>query len=732
MGEANAKTVKTVLVAVSSVPQTYDYTLPQGVSCAEGSIVKVPFGHRDVIGVIWGVARGGVAKGRLKDIKHVYNVPALTLSLRRLVDWTAQYTLNNSGAILRLVLNVPAALKEQKFPFVYQVTSTPPHRLTAARNKVLQVLRDHAPMTEKKLREQSGTSSAVLKGLLREGCVQRTRLEAHQGKFSSPQSFPEALLQEDRLSKEQRRALKDLQEQLPVDAFRVCLLDGITGSGKTEVYFELVGRALQHKKQVLVMVPEIALLPQLIARFEKRFGTVCAVWHHGITPARRREIWRGVMEQKISLVVGARSSLFLPFASLGLIVVDEEHDASFKQEEGIIYNARDLAVVRAKMEAIPMLLSSASPSLETMVNVKRKRYGYSKLSERYGKALLPSIHLIDMRQKVDSNEGKWLSARLKEAMDTVLSRGEQVLIFLNRRGYAPLVICRGCGFRFSCSSCSSWLVYHQFSKSLLCHHCGETKSYLMDCPSCQREKSFTVCGPGVERVAEEVRHLFPDKRCVVMSSDSMVRMGGAWKFFESIAKVEVDIFIGTQILAKGHHFPRLTLIGVVDGDMGLESGDLRAGERSFQLLQQVSGRAGRAQRPGKVYIQTHMPDHPVMEFLVQNDRDSFLARELSIRAQARIPPFGRYVGIIISGEQLKKVKSTADKLKSALPHCQGIIVLGPVSAPLAMLRGRHRMRFLIKSVLQANVQSYVHSWLGKISLPRDIKITVDVDPYNFL
>ncbi len=534
-----------------------------------------------------------------------------------------------------------------------------------------------------------------------------------------------------RLSPEQADAAAELLANTS-DGFVVSLLDGVTGSGKTEVYFEAIAAALARGKQALVLMPEIALTSQFIARCEQRFGAKPAEWHSGVPAPQRGRVWRAVAEGKAKLVVGARSALFLPFPELGLIVVDEEHDQGYKQEDRVLYQARDMAVVRGRLGAFPVVLSSATPSIESLVNAEQGRYRHIRLATRYKAAGLPAIAAIDMRAS-PPERGKWLSPVLVDAVAETLQRGEQALLFLNRRGYAPVTLCRKCGFRFECPNCSAWLVEHKFRRRLECHHCGKFVPIPEKCPNCEAENSLVACGPGIERIAEEVAALFPDARRVLLSSDLTPNIAELRHILREIEEREVDIVIGTQLVAKGHHFPGLALVGVVDGDLGLAQADPRAAERTFQLMQQVTGRAGRETIPGRGLIQTYMPDHPVVAALVSGDRDAFLAREIDERRDARMPPFGRLAALLVSAGSREVAEAYAREVARAAPAAAKIEVLGPAEAPLAVIRGRHRFRLLVKAAREADLQAYLRLWLSQVPKARgDLRLSVDIDPYSFL
>jgi len=533
------------------------------------------------------------------------------------------------------------------------------------------------------------------------------------------------------LSAGQTQAANALIGAVKASEFSVTLLDGVTGAGKTEVYLDAVAETLRAGKQALVLVPEISLTSQWLERFQRRFGAAPAEWHSDLTASKRRATWRAVAENNVSVVVGARSALFLPYPNLGLIVVDEEHDGSYKQEEGVIYNARDMAVVRAKAGEFPTILVSATPSLETMVNTQSGRYQRVHLADRHGEAELPHMQTVDMRADPPPR-GHWLSPIVTDAIAAELDAGSQAMVFLNRRGYAPLTLCRTCGHRMECPNCSAWLVEHRHTGHMECHHCGHRVRQPESCPECGAQDSLAACGPGVERVAEEITALFPQARTAVMASDTVTGPAAAAEMVQAMANHEFDILIGTQIVAKGHHFPLLTVVAVVDADLGLSGGDLRATERTYQLLSQVAGRAGRAERPGRAFLQTYHPDHPVMAALISGDRDTFLAREAEDREAQMLPPFGRLVALIISGPDAGEAETFARTVARVAPEQKDVRVLGPAPAPLSMLRGRHRHRLLLRAARSVSVQAYVRRWLEGVKTPSGVRLQVDVEPYSFL
>jgi primosomal protein N' (replication factor Y) len=711
--------------------EAYDYRVPDGMAVEPGSFVRVPLGSRSVPAVVWDqgeTVSPPIAEQRLKPIAEIYDAPPMRAALRRLVDWIAAYTLAPPGAVLRMAMGSVEALSpaEARRGYVAAATESGEARLTAPRRRILDVLADGVPRPATALALEAGCSPGVVRGMADAGLLQEVAIVARPRR-----PVPDWRLPFLPFSPDQAAAASAIADAVRAQRFESFLLDGVTGSGKTEVYFKAIAAALEAGRQALVLLPEIALGAQWHQRFERQFGCPAAGWHSDVGHTARRGVWRDVAEGKARIVVGARSALFLPFTELGLIVVDEEHDSSFKQEDGVVYHARDMAVVRASLTQIPIVLASATPSLESLVNAERGRYTRLVLSDRHGGAQLPAIEAIDLRIDKPARQ-RFLAPSLIEAVAKALEDGEQAMLFLNRRGYAPLTLCRTCGHRLQCPNCTAWLVEHRLMGRLVCHHCGHAEKPPETCPACQDRHSFAPCGPGVERVAEEAAERFPKARIALMASDTLIGPHAIRDLVARIQAREVDLLIGTQIMAKGHHFPMLTLVGVVDADLGLNGGDLRAAERTFQLLHQVAGRAGREERPGRVLLQTFDPEHPVMQALVSGERDRFLALEQEGRRRHGWPPFGRLAALIVSAPDSEAVDLATAALARAAPHLRGVQVLGPAPAPLAVLRGRHRRRFLVKAERQVNLQSVLRQWLGAVKVASNTRVQVDVDPYSFL
>jgi primosomal protein N' (replication factor Y) len=722
-----AKRIVDVLVPVA-LDKAYSYRAPAELDLAAGDIVAVPLGPREAVGVVWGegTARPGL-DNRLKDVAEKLPFPPLKDELRRFIDWVADYTLASRGMVLRMALRMGNDLGPERERVGVRLAGPPPQRMTSARARVLEALADGMMRAKADAAREAGVSVGVIDGLVDEGTLEALVMPA-----SPVAETPDPDHIAIDLTQAQRAAADQLRGMVAARQFAAALLDGVTGSGKTDVYFEAVADAIRQKRQTLILMPEIALTTAFLDRFAARFGVRPGEWHSQVPGRRRARLWRAVAEGEAPVVVGARSALFLPFADLGLIVVDEEHDAVYKQEDGVHYHARDMAVVRAREAGCPVVLSSATPSVETEVNARRGRYKRLALPERFGGQQMPAIEAIDLRTE-SPPRGRFVAPRLAEAVKIALERNEQALLFLNRRGYAPLTLCRKCGFRLQCPNCDAWLVEHRFKRQLVCHHCGFSTSPPGACPNCQATESFVACGPGVERLEEEAHALFPDARVMVLSSDLIADIETMREELANIAEGRVDVIIGTQLVAKGHHFPRLNLVGIVDADLGLSQGDPRAAERAFQLLHQVTGRAGREAGQGQGYLQTHQPEHPVMRALIAQDREAFYGAEIEARERQSYPPFGRLASIVVSGSDKHATQAYARALASAAPREERVRVLGPAEAPLSVIRGRHRLRILLKSARGFDLSAYLREWLA--AAPRakgNIKLEADIDPQSFL
>ncbi|HEX4407956.1 MAG TPA: primosomal protein N' [Xanthobacteraceae bacterium] len=723
-----AKRVVDVLVPVA-LDRAYSYRVPEGLTLAPGDIVNVPLGAREATAVVWAENPTPDIRldNRLKDIGEKLDYPALKPELRSFVDWVANYTVSSRGMVLRMCLRMGEHLGAERERVGVRLAGAPPPRITPARRRVLELLADGMLRGKGEAAKEAGVSPSVVDGLIDEGALETMVLptepiaEKPDPDFATPE-FSEA----------QRAAAEALKATFAKGGYTVSLIDGVTGSGKTEVYFEGVADAIRAARQTLILMPEIALTASFLDRFAARFGTRPAEWHSELSPRKRARTWKAVAEGDVSVVVGARSALFLPYADLGLIIVDEEHDQAYKQEDGVHYHARDMAVVRGHIAKIPVVLSSATPSVETEVNARRGRYQRLALPERFGGQRLPTVEPIDLRV-ASPPRGRFISPVLAGAVKTALERKEQALLFLNRRGYAPLTLCRTCGFRFSCPNCDAWLVDHRFRKALVCHHCGFAMPHPAHCPKCSTENSFVACGPGVERLEEEARGLFPDARVLVLSSDLIASIERMREEFADIAAGKFDIIVGTQLVAKGHHFPMLNLVGVVDADLGLSNGDPRAAERTFQLLHQVVGRAGRDTGVGYGLLQTHQPDHPVMRALIAQDREAFYDAEIELREKTHYPPYGRLASVVVSAPDKHDAESYARSLARAAPILDDVRVLGPAEAPLALIRGRHRFRLLLRARRNFDLSAYLRRWLAKAPQKHgSIKRDIDIDPQSFL
>ena len=708
------------------LPEAFDYAEPEGMGLAAGDQVAVPLGPRLIRGVVTELREALGGNRPLKSVAEKLDDPPLPPGTVEFIQWAARYAVDAPGQPLAIALRGARAPKPRP-QRVVRVTGVQPARPTPARIRVLEAAAA-GPMPPADLARAAEVSSGVVKGLIDEGALVLDLIVA-EARFEAP----DLALHGADLNPSQAAAAEVLKTLVIAGGYSVALLDGVTGSGKTEVYLEAVATALAADPgaQVLILLPEIALTQAVIARVAGRFGAQPGEWHSDVAPPARRRVWEAVAAGTCRIVVGARSALFLPFRKLALIVVDEEHDGSFKQEEGFIYQARDLAVARGKIEDAAVVLASATPSLESLRNAETGRYRWLKLTARHGTARLPDIDLIDLRE-TPPDTGRWLSPPLVAAMAETWARGEQTLLFLNRRGYAPLVLCRACGERMTAPDTDSWLVEHRYTGRLVCHLTGFSMPKPLACPHCGAKDSLVSIGPGVERVEEEARALFPDARIAVFSSDTVFDAREARRMIETMAAGDIDILVATQAAAKGHNFPNLTLVGVVDADLGLRGGDLRAAERTYQLLAQATGRAGRKDRPGRALLQTYAPEHAVMQALKAQDRDAFVAAEMAERELAGLPPFGRLAAVIASGPDAAQLDDFLRKMAEAAPNAPGVAVYGPADAPLGLIRGRRRKRFLIRADRGVDLSAYMAAWRARVRPPGQIRVAIDIDPYSFL
>jgi primosomal protein N' (replication factor Y) (superfamily II helicase) len=716
-----------VLLPVA-LDHAYSYRAPEGLSLAPGDLVTVPIGTRAATAVVWAENPRPNPRldNRMKDVEDKLDVPPLKPELRNFIDWVSRYTLSPRGMVLRMALRMGEHLGPARERVGVRLVGPAPQRMTAARDRVLALLADRLARGKSEVAVEAGVSPGVIDGLIDEGTLESMVLPPDPvARAPDPDFMRPDLTAAQRDAADKLRAIAD-------GGYGVTLLDGVTGAGKTQVYLEAVGEIIRRGRQALVLVPEIALTAQFLDRFAERFGVRPAEWHSQLSPRLRARTWRAVAAGEVSVIVGARSALFLPYADLGLIVVDEEHDPAYKQEDGVRYHARDMAVVRARGAGFPIVLVSATPSVETEVNARRERYARVHLPERFGSQHLPAIEAIDLRAE-GPPRGRFIAPRLAAAVTTALERGEQALLFLNRRGYAPLTLCRRCGFRLACPNCDAWLVDHRFRRRLVCHHCGFAMPPPAQCPHCQAADSFVAVGPGVERLQQEAAELFPQSRILVLSSDLVESVERLRQELDDVAAGRFDIIIGTQLVAKGHHFPKLNLVGVIDADLGLSNGDPRAAERTFQLLHQVVGRAGREEGRGMGYLQTHQPEHPVIRALIAADRDAFYTSEIELREKTYYPPFGRLASLVVSAPERPTAESYARRLAAISPRADDVRVLGPAEAPLAVVRGRHRFRLLVKSPRAFDLSAYLREWLTAAPKRKsNVKLDVDVDPQSFL
>lgn len=716
------------VLTTQPLDRVLDYKAPEG-GCWKGAFVEVPLGPRKVLGVVWGKGRGDWDISKVRSVMRVLDVAPMREEMRQFVEKSAQYTLTSLPSMLRLATRAPGLSDPPSMRKVYRMGEGTPDRQTEARTRVMETLKDYGGLafTLKELSDMASVTSSVVKGLVKQGVV---------AEENAPRDTPFAKMEPDygpkELTPEQTAAAEKLRVGIENQTYGTTLLRGITGSGKTEVYLEAIADCLRVGRQALVLLPEIALTAEFLTRIEARFGAKPAEWHSGVTMTERRRIWKMVGQGGAQVVIGARSALFLPFQNLGLIVVDEEHDTSYKQDDGVLYNARDMAVLRASLCSARVVLASATPSLESWANADAGKYERVELTSRFGPAVLPDMRVIDMRnEKLPS--ATWISPTLQAAVKDRIEKGEQSLLFINRRGYAPVTLCRACGEQIGCDHCDARMVEHRFQKRLLCHQCGESKPMPEACPSCGVEGKLAPVGPGVERLAEEAQAHFPDARLAVLSSDLFGSARALKEGIRAIADGGADIIIGTQLVAKGHNFPLLTLVGVIDADLGLQGSDLRAAERTFQLMRQVAGRAGRSERKGAAYLQSFQTEHPVIRAILAGDEEAFWQTEAAERRQAGVPPYGRMAGIILSAPDPQVVFDLGNALarNDAALRNIGAQVFGPAPAPIARVRGRHRVRLLVKAEKTVPLQAAIAKWIGQFPLKGDIRLSVDIDPQSF-
>lgn len=711
----------------------YDYRLTGPATL--GQFVACRVMNRPYIGVVWGFGDSGLPPEKIKDVSAVYDARLAITDLQWIAKMSG-WTLMTPGAVLRLIVNVPDAFSPPKMEQLYGLNITDAVRMTASRQAVADAFasNDNEPMSATDVQNIARVSPSVVRTMISGGILVPKEQRARPTEYNSPEYHDCGNIV---LNPEQQSAADVIGAAIDRGGFSVHLLDGITGSGKTQVYFDAAWRAYSRGGSVLLMMPEIALTAQFMHRFAARFGAAPVVWHSNLTAARRREIWRGVLRGEIRMVVGTRSALFLPWQNLGLIVVDEEHDTSYKQEDMGNYHARDMAVLRGKIAGFPVVLASATPSAETLQNVASGKYQVLRLTSRVGGAQLPKIETIDLRenrpepyQVSDVLNNGFLSVPLCNAISDTIAAHRQVMLFINRRGFAPIVQCKKCGWVAGCPDCSVGMTYHRAVGKLLCHMCGRTAPMPTKCPDCGGDVSMR--GAGLEKIAEEVSVRFPSARVALVSSDTISTRQSLERIVAKMESGEIDIVIGTQILAKGHHFPNLTLVGVVDADMGLFGTDFRAAEHTFQQLFQVAGRAGRGEFPGRVLLQTYQPQHPVLCAICAGGRDAFMAADMASRQSAKMPPFGQLIAVIVECQREDTLKKYCAGLAAAAPRAPGVKIMGPIAAGVYQIRNWYRMRFLVMGGPTTLLQPVVAHWLRAIKQPANMRVKVDVNPQNFM
>ena len=728
--------VKVLIPNVANAGYDYRLTAPADL----GTFVRVNVMRRPYIGVVYGIGDSGLAPEKIRDTTDVFPWH-LSVSDLQWIQKMSDWTLMTPGAVLRLIVNVPDAFSPPRTEQLYGYDFESNVRMTDARQSVADAFasNDNEPMSASDIQNIAHVSAAVVKTMINRGVLIPRDTRTRDANDFNYKYQDMGTVQ---LNTEQSAAAAEIAAAIDHGGYSAFVLDGITGSGKTQVYFDAAWRAYSHGKSVLLMMPEIALTAQFISRYEHRFGAPPVVWHSNLTAARRRAIWRGVLTGKIRMVVGTRSALFLPWQDLGLIVVDEEHDTSYKQEDMGNYHARDMAVLRAKISGFPIVLTSATPSAETLQNVADGKYRCLKLTARFGGATVPTIETIDMRANrplpynlpsdddAAAPQNGYLSPNLCNAIQETLNAGRQTMLFINRRGFAPIVQCKKCGWVAQCPDCSVGMTYHKHMGKLLCHMCGRMAPMPTKCPNCGDNVSCR--GAGLEKIQEEVSIKFPSARTALVSSDTIISRQALERIVHKMENGETDIVIGTQILAKGHHFPNLTLVGVVDADMGLFGTDFRAAEHTFQQLFQVAGRAGRGDAPGRVLLQTYQPENPVLTAICNGNRDAFMASDMAARRAAKMPPYGQLIAVIIESQRETVLKKFCADLSAAAPTAAGVKIMGPIAAQIYQVRNWYRMRFLVAGDARAKLQPLVRHWIDKVRTPSNVRVKLDVNPQNFM
>ena len=742
----NIKSNEVAVLVSGPFNEPFDYTVESkkdGVCI--GQVVLVPFGKRKNVGIIVGEGTRAIPQEKLKRIEEIYEINPIPQPSIELIYFLANWYCAYKGLVLKMVLSPVEAITSTDYKKVYkskfqdsdEIEEINKYKITSKRKLILDFLfKSKQAVFQEDLIDNTGVSKSILKDMTKKNLIVEELVKKQAYSNLKVPNYNKNKFEINKLlNSEQKNAVEKINVAIKKKKPDCFLLDGVPGSGKTETYFQTVKTCLDEGKQILILLPEISLTPDWEKRFHQSFSFAPLVWHSGITKTKKKQIWLSALNSSAGVIVGARSALMLPILNLGLIIVDEEHDPAFKQEEGVRYNARDMAIYKAIRSSVPIVLASATPSLETYHNMKIGKYIHLTLPKRATGAALPDIKLIDLKTNTPER-GKWISSVLTNEIKSKLDNREQSLLFLNRRGYAPLTICNSCGNKIKCVNCETWLVEHRSQNTLVCHHCGYTKRISNTCDICGAEGQIKACGPGVERIEEEINQLFPEAKLTVLSSDTMKSQKTLVKTLEKIKNNKVDIIIGTQMIAKGHDFPDLKLVGIIDSDVGLSGGDLRASERSFQLLQQVSGRSGRhsidEQDKGVVFLQTYDNENPIIKAIAKNNRDDFFEKELSSRKNANMPPFGRLAAIILSSKYERKLDGFASELLRVAPLFKNVKIFGPAPAPLYFLRGKYRRRFLIKSDKTVNIQDVLLNWTNKIKTPHNVKLTIDIDPFSFM
>lgn len=711
--------------------KSFSYYVNDAFNIEVGDVVLVNFMNRNCYGIVTKVEEElEKSNFKMKTILAKDDELKISPNLIKLIEFAASYNLAPKGLFLKLAISIlnSSKIKENSQVFC-KINKNPPQnvKITPKRQEIIDLFGKKSEILLSEIVNLAKTSSSTVNSLVKNGILTKEIKKIAQKREKFPEIEPN-LFKLKELSSDQQNAADFLNKKIAQNQHSVTLVDGVTGSGKTEIYFNVISKILKEKSgQILILLPEIILVNQLIKRFENIFNFKPQIWHSKINNNQKRDIFYALNNGEIEILISTRSAIFLPFSNLKLIIIDEEHEASFKQEDIVNYHGRDMAIARAKFENIPVILSSATPSLETFVNAKSGKYEHLILKSKFFNNKKTQIELVDMKNS-DLEKGCFISKELEKEMQNCLENKKQILLFLNRRGYAPLTLCKSCGHKISCKDCSSYMSYHQSLNKLICHHCGSESKFNIACENCEEEDSFVTLGAGVERIHEEVKSLFPLSKTALMTSDSLNNQEESTKIIEKIINNEVDVIIGTQIIAKGHHFPNLSLVGIIDGDSSFNNANLRAGEKSFQLLTQVIGRAGREKHPAKIFLQSYNINNLVFKYIIEQNRDDFFNLEIQNRQIMQMPPFGKMIAIIFISKNEDLAINCGKMIVSHFPNQENIEIFGPAPMPISKIRKNYYYRVLVKSDKKLNIQKLINNIISSFKTPNQVRIKIDVDP----